>query len=105
MTDDKFETYIETSEGLYHFEEYLVKRKSMDPVLGVQFNGASSAKPAPGVIESIEDADVILIAPSNPIVSIGTILSIEGVKEALMKTDANPEYRDNYYVLLFQSGQ
>jgi LPPG:FO 2-phospho-L-lactate transferase len=88
MTDDKFETYIETCEGLFHFEEYLVKRKSMDPVLGVQFNGASSAMPAPGVIESIEDTDIILIAPSNPIVSIGTILSIEGVKEALIKTDA-----------------
>ena len=88
MTNDKFETHIETSEGLFHFEEYLVKRRSEDPVLGVQFFGADTAKPAPGVIRSIEDANIILIAPSNPIVSIGTILALNDVKAALMKTNA-----------------
>lgn len=88
MTDQKFETHIETSKGLMHFEEYLVKHRADDMVQGVKFLGKESAKPAPGVIESILEADVVLIAPSNPIVSIGTILSLDGIREALVNTDA-----------------
>ena len=88
MTDDKVQTKIVTSVGEMHFQEYLVKRKAQDPVLDVKFEGIERAEPAPGVIEAILNADGIIICPSNPIVSIGPILSIKGVKEALKKTKA-----------------
>jgi LPPG:FO 2-phospho-L-lactate transferase len=88
MTDDKFETKIKTKEGLMHFEEYFVKRKSKDEVLDVEFGGGATAKPSPGVLESILNADTVVVCPSNPIVSIGTILSVEGVRDALERTKA-----------------
>lgn len=83
MTDDKFETWIETDAGLMHFQEYLVKRGARDRILGVKYLGAEEAKPAEGVIEAILNSRLIIICPSNPIVSIGTILSIKGVRETL----------------------
>jgi len=88
MTDDKFETRIMTEVGSVHFQEYLVKRGAKDEVLGVEFLGADSANPAPAVIESIREAELVIICPSNPIVSIGTILAVNGVRDALRHTDA-----------------
>jgi len=88
MTDNKFETRIKIENGTVHFEEYFVKRKSSEKVLGVEFAGAESAKPSPKVIDSILDVEVVIICPSNPIVSIGTILSIDGIRDALKKTNA-----------------
>jgi len=88
MTDDKFETRIRTDVGSVHFQEYLVKRGAKDEVLGVEFLGAESAKPAAGVVESIMEAELVVICPSNPIVSIGTILAVNGVRDALRRTDA-----------------
>jgi LPPG:FO 2-phospho-L-lactate transferase len=88
MTDDKFETRIVTETGSIHFQEYLVKRKAKDEVRGVEFLGAERANPAPGVIESIRDSQMVVICPSNPIVSIGTILTVNGVREALRRTSA-----------------
>ena len=91
MTNEKFETWIKIKEGLVHFEEYLVKNHAEDEVLGVEFvgeAGAAHVKPAPKVIDSIINAERIVICPSNPVVSIGTILSVEGVRDALKKTDA-----------------
>ncbi|MDQ1279044.1 MAG: 2-phospho-L-lactate transferase [Thermoproteota archaeon] len=89
MTNDRFETRIRTPNGSIHFQEYLVKRQAQDDVLGVHFEGADKAKPAPGVIDSILKARTVVVCPSNPIVSIGTILSIRGVREALKETQAN----------------
>lgn len=88
MTDDKFETHVNTSEGTIHFEEYMVKRAAKDQVLGVEFVGAQNAKPAKGVVEAIMASELVIVCPSNPIVSIGTILSIPGVRAALRKTPA-----------------
>ncbi|MEM1562961.1 MAG: 2-phospho-L-lactate transferase [Candidatus Bathyarchaeia archaeon] len=88
MTDDKFETWIETDAGIMHFQEYLVKRGARDRVLGVRYVGAESAKPAEGVLDAILNSDLIVVCPSNPIVSIGTILSIKGVREALRESKA-----------------
>jgi LPPG:FO 2-phospho-L-lactate transferase len=88
MTDDKFETRIVTENGSVHFQEYLVKRGAKDEVLGVKFLGAESAKPAVGVVEAIMDAELVVICPSNPVVSIGTILAVEGVREAVQSTAA-----------------
>jgi LPPG:FO 2-phospho-L-lactate transferase len=88
MTDDKVETWIETDAGLMHFQEYLVKRGARDRVLGVKYMGAEDASPAEGVIDAILDSNLIIVCPSNPIVSIGTILSIRGVREALRRSGA-----------------
>jgi LPPG:FO 2-phospho-L-lactate transferase len=77
-----------TKDGSMHFEEYFVKRASMDEVLGVEFPGADSAKPAAGVIRAIMNAELVIVCPSNPIVSIGTILSVKGVRDAVKQTNA-----------------
>jgi LPPG:FO 2-phospho-L-lactate transferase len=88
MTDDRFETRIVTGEGSIHFQEYFVKRGAKDEVLGVEFLGAENAKPAAGVIDSVVNAELVIICPSNPIVSIGTILAVNGVRDALRQTSA-----------------
>ena len=88
MTDDKFETRIVTKDGSVHFEEYLVKRGAKDAVFGVEFLGAESAKPAAGVIDSVLSAELVVVCPSNPIVSIGTILAVKGIRDALRQTNA-----------------
>jgi LPPG:FO 2-phospho-L-lactate transferase len=88
MTDDRFETRVLVEEGLVHFEEYFVKRGGKDEVLGVEFLGADKAKPATGVLESIMEAEKVIVCPSNPIVSIGTILAVKGVRDALRHTSA-----------------
>jgi len=88
MTDDPFETHITTKDGSMHFEEYFVKKGSADEVLDVTFPGSEDAKPAAGVISAIEAAEFVLICPSNPVVSIGTILGLKGVRDALKHTCA-----------------
>lgn len=88
MTDDKFETRVRIPEGCVHFQEFMVKRGARDSVLGVEFVGAEQAKPALGVLDSIRNSELVIICPSNPIVSIGTILAINGVRDALRETKA-----------------
>jgi LPPG:FO 2-phospho-L-lactate transferase len=88
MTDDEFETRVLIEDGSVHFEEYFVKRGAKDEVLGVEFFGADKANPASGVLESIMDAELIVVCPSNPIVSIGTILAVNGVRDAVKRTEA-----------------
>ena len=88
MTDDKFETRILTANGSLHFQEYLVKRGSKDKVLGVEFLGADNAKPAAGVIDAVMNAKLVIVCPSNPVVSIGSILAVKGVRDALKQTNA-----------------
>ncbi len=88
MSNDKFETRVTTSDGSMHFEEYFVRRQGKDEVLGVEFVGAATAKPSPGVLNAILDAEVVVVCPSNPIVSIGTILAVDGVRDALRRTSA-----------------
>ena len=83
MSDQDVTTHIQTPAGLLHFQEYMVKRRCADAVLDVVFVGASESRPAPGVLDAIKDAEAILIAPSNPIVSIGSILAIPGIHDAL----------------------
>jgi len=88
MTNDRFETKILTDKGVMHFQEYLVKRGARDKVIDVTFEGAEKAEPAREVIDSILSAEAIILCPSNPIVSIGTILSIKNVRKALRETRA-----------------
>jgi len=88
MTDNKFETYVLIDGGRVHFEEYLVRRGAKDQVHGVEFEGVENAVPAEGVVGSIMQSDGIIVCPSNPIVSIGTILSLKGIRDALSRTNA-----------------
>jgi LPPG:FO 2-phospho-L-lactate transferase len=83
MSDAPIATHIATPVGLLHFQEYMVKRRCADEVVDVTFVGASEARPAPGVLDAIKDAEATLIAPSNPIVSIGSILAVPGIHDAL----------------------
>lgn len=83
MSDQPFATHIQTPAGLFHFEEYMIQRHCSDEVQDVVFIGAQQARPAPGVIEAIKQADAILLAPSNPVVSIGSILAVPGIHDAL----------------------
>jgi LPPG:FO 2-phospho-L-lactate transferase len=72
-----------------HFQEYLVRRSTRDKVLDVKFFGVETAQPAPGVIDAITESEIIIVCPSNPIVSIGTILSLKGVRESLRRSKAH----------------
>jgi len=83
MSDQSVQTHILTPAGLLHFEEYLIKRHCSDPVQDIEFVGAKTAKPAPGVLTALKEAEAILIAPSNPLVSIGSILSVPGIHDIL----------------------
>ena len=82
-TDDRLRTKIQTPDGELDFQEWFVRRRHADRVDGVRFEGAEDARPAPGVLDAIEEADVVLIAPSNPFVSIQPILAVPGIEEAL----------------------
>jgi len=88
MTDDRVHTVIETDDGPLHFQEYWVKHRAAVAATAVRLHGVEDARPAPGVLDAIADADVVLLAPSNPVVSIGTILQITGIRDALRATRA-----------------
>ncbi len=83
MSDDKVTTFVKTDQGIFPFQEFWVKRKGKDKVLGVNLEGIREAKPAPGVIESITKAEGIIIGPSNPVTSIGPILGVPGIRKTL----------------------
>ncbi|HEY6069246.1 MAG TPA: 2-phospho-L-lactate transferase [Gaiellaceae bacterium] len=82
-TDDPLRTWLDTPNGTFPFQQWFVARAHRDPVDRVRFEGAVEARPAPGVLEALHDADLILIAPSNPFVSIGPILAVERIRAAL----------------------
>jgi len=88
MCDSRVETRVDTPVGELGFQEYFVKRWYQDPVRSVRFTGAAEAHPAPGVIDAILSASAVLIAPSNPITSIGPILAVPGIRAALRETRA-----------------
>jgi LPPG:FO 2-phospho-L-lactate transferase len=85
-TDDRLRTKIQTPDGELDFQEWFVRRRHADRVDGVHFEGADESRPAPGVVEAIAAADLVVIAPSNPFVSIRPILAVPGIEEALRKT-------------------
>jgi LPPG:FO 2-phospho-L-lactate transferase len=83
VSDTPVPTIIDSNEGPLHFQEYLVKRRAEPVVKGIRFVGVESVAPAPGVLEAIREADRIIICPSNPLISIGPILAVPGVREEL----------------------
>jgi len=88
MSDDPVRTIVETDVGDLPFQQYLVKRGAQDAVRGVRYEGAGVAGPGPGVLEAIRDAEAMIIAPSNPIGSIGPILAVPGMRAAFAGTAA-----------------
>ena len=88
MTDDPAGTRLRTDQGELSFQEYFVKLSQQPEVLAVDFSKAAASKPAPGVLESLRSAEAVIVAPSNPILSIGPILAVAGIREALRSTPA-----------------
>jgi LPPG:FO 2-phospho-L-lactate transferase len=87
-SDDPVETRVRTPDGDLHFQEWWVRHRAVPKVIEFAFAGASSARPAPGVVPAIAGADLVLIGPSNPVVSIGPILAVPGVRDAVVATAA-----------------
>ncbi len=95
MTDDRVETHIviddpdqPSGQRAIHFQEYWIRLRADVPARAVVPVGLDTATPGPGVIEAIEDADLVVLPPSNPVVSVGTILGVAGVREAVQATSA-----------------
>jgi len=88
MSNDRVETRVLTADGELNFQEYFVRERYQVATRGVRFEGAERARPAPGVLEAIVQAEAVLIAPSNPITSVGPILAVRGIREALKQTAA-----------------
>lgn len=86
MSDGPVRTVVETDAGALPFQRYLVQRHAQDRVRAVRFDGAEDAAPAPGVLEALRGADAIFISPSNPVGSIGPILSVPGIRAAIEQT-------------------
>lgn len=85
VTDDQLETRMDVEdEGEIGFQDYFVRRRHAVAVRGVRFAGAETAAPAPGVVDALQTAGVVVICPSNPIVSIGPLLAVPGVREAVV---------------------
>jgi LPPG:FO 2-phospho-L-lactate transferase len=82
-TDEQLRTWVDTPNGSFAFQQWFVARAHRDPVDRVRFEGAADARPAPGVLEALHEAALILIAPSNPFLSIGPILAVERIRAAL----------------------
>jgi LPPG:FO 2-phospho-L-lactate transferase len=82
-TDDSVRTWLDTPNGSFDFQHWFVARAHRDPVDRVRFEGAADARPAPGVLEALHEADLILVAPSNPFVSIAPILAVARIRSAL----------------------
>ncbi len=95
MTDDRVETHVAIADPdspsgrrVVHFQEYWVRLRAEVPVEALVFVGLDDATPGPGVIDAITDADLVIVPPSNPIVSVGTILGVPRVREAILATTA-----------------
>lgn len=88
MSNDSVSTKVETPAGLLDFQDYFVARRQTDDVLAVQFAGADEARPLDSALAAIDTAEVVVICPSNPIVSTGPILAVPGYREAMKGTKA-----------------
>jgi LPPG:FO 2-phospho-L-lactate transferase len=89
MTDDRFQTHVllelDGTRRVIHFQEWWVRLRAGVPAQDFVYVGADTAQPAPGVLEALEEADLVVLPPSNPVVSIGTCLQVPGVREVLTR--------------------
>jgi LPPG:FO 2-phospho-L-lactate transferase len=88
MTDTHTPTTILTKNGEMHFQEYLVKHQAQPKVTGIRFENIETAEPAPGVAKAILETDAVVICPSNPLISIGPILAVPGMRDLVKQTKA-----------------
>ena len=88
VTDDRLRTVVRTDEGELAFQDYFVRRHAADAVHALRFDGADDAAPAPGVIDALRAADAVIIAPSNPFLSIDPLLAVPGVRDAVTGSSA-----------------
>ncbi len=88
MTDDEVETHVRTEHGDLHFQEWWTRHRAQLPAEAFQYRGVDQAVASPGALAAIADADAVLLAPSNPVVSIGPILAVPGMREALVDAPA-----------------
>jgi LPPG:FO 2-phospho-L-lactate transferase len=88
MTDDRVRTFVHTERGRLAFQRYLVGGRARGRVRRIEVAGAARARPAPGVLEALRAAEAIVVAPSNPLVSVGPILAVPGVRDALARRRA-----------------
>jgi len=89
MSDAPVRTSVTTIEGRLTFQEYFVRDKAQGDVVSVAYDGAEAARPAPGVVDAIATAELVVVCPSNPVTSIGPILAVRGIAEALRTTPAS----------------
>jgi LPPG:FO 2-phospho-L-lactate transferase len=89
MSNERLITRIFGPDGEIPFQEYMVKLRGEAEVRSIEFDGAAVARPAPGVIDAIREAKVLIVAPSNPFVSVGPILAVPGIREAVQATAAD----------------
>jgi len=87
-TDDRLRTIVETPAGAFSLQEWFVRRRHEDDVTGLRFDGAAGARPAPGVLEAIDQASLVVVAPSNPYISIWPILAVESIRDAVQRKHA-----------------
>ena len=85
VTDNPVETRIITNKGEMHLQEFWVKHRGMDSVEGIEYQGADKARPNPDAVKAIHDSSLIVIAPGNPLTSIGPLLAIKGIRKELAK--------------------
>ncbi|MCH8973373.1 MAG: 2-phospho-L-lactate transferase, partial [Thaumarchaeota archaeon] len=85
VTDNSVETRITTSKGELHLQEFWVKHRGKDKVEGIQYIGADKARPNPQAVNAIHDSDLVILAPGNPLTSIGPMLQIKGIRKELSK--------------------
>jgi LPPG:FO 2-phospho-L-lactate transferase len=88
MTDDPVATLVQTPDGDLDFQDYFVRRRQQDEVNGVVFRGAERARPSAAALAALAAAELVVVCPSNPIVSIAPILAVPGFREALLRTGA-----------------
>jgi LPPG:FO 2-phospho-L-lactate transferase len=88
MSDDPVRTRLRTPDGWLSFQEYFVREKALVDVLEVVYDGAEAARPAPGVLAAIAGAEAVIVCPSNPVTSVGPILAVPGIAQALAATRA-----------------
>jgi LPPG:FO 2-phospho-L-lactate transferase len=87
-TDDPVRTRVGIDGGELDFQEYFVHRRQADAVRSLRFEGAEAARPGPAALDALRDAELVVIGPSNPLVSIGPILAVPGIRQALVATSA-----------------
>ncbi len=88
MSDNRVATVVRTPGGSLPFQEYFVKRGARDPVTGIEFKGIDGAAPSPEVFQAVRSATLLVVSPSNPLVSVGPVLALRGMEQALVDSPA-----------------